>query len=175
MFKSESTSTILEIPRERHYTLGHEAFRQMCEHDPHQFFEIMASPAQQTFIAELIKQVELSVPDDDTELDLASIEVTVSRIGNQPFVIIKMPEVKAYVECIYVGIVSMMDINNPQDFPHPEISYFTLELGEGEQGESRIFCQWQGDTHYNLAEMGGNSSVSDFELLIKQRLEDITN
>jgi len=162
----------LEKPRERHYILGHEAFRQMCEQDPHQFFELMASPAQQDFVTELVSQVESNFPSDTTNLDSELIEVSTTLLEEKPLIIIKMPPAKAYVECVYVGIVSMMDVNRPQDFPKPEIGYFTLELGEGEEEECRMFCQWDGDIHYNLAEMSKNTTMNDFALVIKQRIDN---
>jgi hypothetical protein len=174
-FNGNTDMKYLETPRQRHYVLGHEAFRQMCEHDPHQFFELMASPAQQSFIKELVSQVELNFPIDVTVLDIDSIQVTTSLIDNRPLIIIKMPPAEAYVECVYVGIVSMMDINVPQSTPHPEICYFTLELGQGEEKdeECRVFCQWLGDTHYNLAEMSSSTSREEFALVIKQRIDQI--
>ena len=121
-------------------------------------------------IAELVKQVELNCPEDDTILDVASIKVSPSTVGKKPLLIIEMPQVQAYAECIYIGIVAMMDINNPEEFDYPEIRYFTLELGEGESRNCRIFCQWQDSTHYNLAEMDENTGIDDFILVINQRL-----
>jgi len=164
--------SILESPRERHYTLGHEAFRQLCEYDPHQFFERMVSGDSKDFISELIKQVELACPSDPTILDPDCISVTISRVGDKPFIVIKMPPAKAYVECVYVGVVGILDIHNPGATPHPEIRYYTLEVGEGEQDDCLFFCQWVGDTHYNLAELDNVVSMSDFAMLVSKRIED---
>ena len=169
----------MESPRKRHYVLGHEAFRQMCEHDPHQFFELMASTAQKTFISELVKQVEQSFPEDDTKLDVESMTVTVSKIDNWPCLIVKMPPAKAYVECELVGIVCLLEGESDPEISKPKIAYFTLEIGEGgnikegvggEFVECRLFCQWREDIHYNLAEMEKNVSIDDFSLMIKQSL-----
>ena len=170
MVDQQDPSEILDLPRERHYLLGHEAFRQLCEHDAHQFFERIASDNQNEFIAELVKQVESFCPDDETILDTSLIKVIPSTIGNKPVIIIQMPPVKAYVECIYVGIVANIDIATPQSIANPEIKYFTLELGESDSGDCEMFCEWQGSTHYNLAEMEQKTSVADFLLVIKQRL-----
>lgn len=161
---------VQNMPRERHYLLGHEAFRQMCEHDPYQFFERMVAPDAIHFISELIKQVELGCPNDNTLLDPNSVEVTPSTIANKPVLVIKMPPVEAFAECIYVGIVAMIDINNAKQAMDPEILYFTLELGEAEHDVCCMFCQWQEATHYNLAELDKNISVEDFLLVITQRL-----
>lgn len=164
----------LNKPRQRHYMLGHEAFRQMCEHDPHQFFEIMASSAQLTFIKELVSQVELNTPEDSTLLNSNQIKVTTSMIDNKPLMIIEMPTAKALVECVYVGIVCMIDINSSENTPRPEIRYFTLEIAENDDGESRMFCMWDEDSHYNLAEMDKATSSSDFALVIKQKLDQMS-
>ncbi|WP_196139041.1 hypothetical protein [Aliikangiella sp. G2MR2-5] len=162
---------MLDKPRERHYLLGHEAFRQFAESDPHQFFELMASDRQFDFVKELIARVEAACPTDETRILANQIKVSLSRIENYPLILIEMPEVRAYVECIYIGIVALMDLEKPDKNPCPEIGYFTLEAGEGSSGETRFFCQWDGDTHYNLAELAGEVSLSEFALLIKQRLD----
>lgn len=165
-------SKIFDIPRERHYTLGHEAFRQLCEYDPHQFFERMISEARLPFVSGLIKQVEVNCPDDSTELDPKSIKVTPSIIGKRPLLIIEMPPVAAYAECILVGIVLEIDVNRPEAVEKPNIHYFTFELGEGDGKPCKMFCQWLGDTHYNLGELDMNAGWQEFALVIQQRLGD---
>ncbi len=167
-------SKILDMPRERHYILGHEAFRQLCEYDPHQFFERMVSDARRPFVAELVRQVEANCPNDPTKLDPESIKATPSIIGKRPLLIIEMPPVAAYAECILVGIVLEIDVNQPDAIEKPEIHYFTLELGEGEQDSCKMFCQWQQDTHYNLGELNNDAGWQEFALVIQQRLgEDL--
>jgi hypothetical protein len=165
-------SEILDMPRERHYTLGHEAFRQLCEYDPHQFFERMASDACLPFVSELIRQVEANCPNDPTVLEAESIKVTPTVIGKRPLLIIQMPPVAAYAECILVGIVLEIDINQPNVAEKPDIHYFTFELGEGDDDDCKMFCQWQGDTHYNLGELNKNAGWQEFALVIQQRLGD---
>lgn len=159
-----------EMPRERHYALGHEVFRQFAESNPHQFFEIMASEKRTEFLSMVIERVYEACPSDNTELAVEDIEVTTSRLENYPLVIIKMPEVKAYVEAIYVAVLGLFDVQNLAESEAPEIGYFTLEIGEGETGAQNYFCQWQGDTHYNLAELDDNLSIETFTYLIEQRL-----
>ncbi len=167
---------ILDMPRERHYILGHEAFRQLCEYDPHQFFERMVSDALLPFVSELIRQVELNCPDDPTRLDPETIRVTPTVIGKRPLLIIEMPPVAAYAECILVGIVLEIDVNQPEAIEKPDIHYFTLELGEGEVEDKtcKMFCQWQENTHYNLGELDNNAGWQEFALVIQQRVgEDL--
>ncbi len=160
-----------ETPRERHYVLGHIALRQVCEQDPHYFFGVLASDDQTKFLANLISQVEENCPDDPSQIDATQIEVVPSRLGNKPVTLIKMPPAAAYAECIYIGVVSMMDMNKPEDYPDPEIQYFTLELGEGDEGLCSFFCQWDGEDHLNLAELESNISLDDFATIIGHRVE----
>jgi hypothetical protein len=165
---------ILDMPRQRHYILGHEAFRQLCEYDPHQFFERMVSDGHQIFVAELIRQVEANCPNDPTELDPTRIKVTPTVVGTRPLLIIEMPPVVAYAECIYVGIVLEIDVNQPEATEKPTIHYFTFELGESDGDTCKMFCQWQEDTHYNLGELDKAAGWQEFALVIQQRLgEDL--
>lgn len=99
------------------------------------------------------------------------IEVTLSRIGNYPLVAFSMPQPKAYTECVYVALVSLLDANQPEATTQSEVACFTLELGEAGNGDvTRFFCQWKGDDHLNIAEMDKNCSLADFALVIKQRI-----
>ncbi|MBV1910325.1 MAG: hypothetical protein KUG78_13565 [Kangiellaceae bacterium] len=168
----EQTKNLLQTPRKRHYILGHEAFRQLCEYDPHQFFEKIASSEQQPFLSELVNQVVKACPDDVTKLNIDELSVTTSTIESYPFILISMPPIKAYAECIFVGIVALLDLSNPAMATQPEIGYFTLELGEGDNGECSMFCQWIGDTHYNLAEIEGQVSTEEFSMLVAKRISE---
>ena len=161
---------ISDTPRERHYTLGHEAFRQLCEYDPHQFFERMTSQDRLPFVTELVRQVELNCSNDPSKLDPQTIKAIPTVVGSKPLLIIEMPPVKAYAECLYVGIVLEININQPKLQQCPEIHYFTFELGQNENKLCKLFCQWQGDTHYNLGELDENAGLQEFMLVIQQRL-----
>ncbi|MCW8877340.1 MAG: hypothetical protein OQK04_16720 [Kangiellaceae bacterium] len=166
---------LLTKPRERHYILGHEAFRLFAEHNPHQFFAIMSSENRQEFISEMVARVEQNCPNDTTQLNPGDFEVTLSSVENYPLVVIALPKPEAYVECFYIGILALVDMQSNDINTQPEIAYFTIELGETEpdkQGSTigKMFCQWDEDTHYNLAELHGEVSVDEFQLLIAQRL-----
>ena len=168
---------ILDKPRERHYLLGHEGFRHMCESDPHQFFERMSTKEHSDrFVAALIEQVEKMAPEDETVLDANDVRVVISKVENKPLLLIVMPEAKAYIECVYVGILCHLDMKNPNLEEKPAIDYYTLELGEGEDGsECRMFCEWKGDTHYNLGEMERTATLEQFGMVIGQRAESVSN
>ena len=175
MSEKNTKQAILKEPRERHYVLGHIAFRQIVENDPHYFFGALSEHTQRQFLHNLIAQVEDNCPDDNTLISADDIEVELSRIANYPLVLIKMPAPKAYVECRYVGVLSMMDMSVPIPKDKPEINYFTLELGEGGDGECNFFCQWIGEQHCNLAEVESRCSLEEFATLISHRIESQLN
>ena len=163
---------MLNKPRQKHYVLGHEAFRLFAEHNRHQFFTMMSSTDRWTFIDDLISRINTSYPEDSSRLSSAEIEVQLSTVSNHPLVLIKMPQVQAYCEAVYVGILGLFDLNNPQATPDPEIGYFTYEIGQGlDDEEVYFFCQWDDGTHHVLGEMDSNISLEDFSLLIQQRFE----
>lgn len=170
----EQFELTFQEPRERHYVMAHYAFRQICLDDSHYFFSLMASDQQVQFIENIIGQVEDNCPEDVTELKAEDFEVITSRMANHPIVLIKMPTPKAYVEALYVGVVSTLDLTQPAEEQSPEIHYYTLELGQGEQGNSFFFCQWNEDSHLNLGEIQDSCSLETFATLIEQR-EELAN
>jgi len=161
----------LEDPRERHYVMAHYAFRQICLDDSYYFFSLMASEDKSQFIENLIEQVESNCPEDDTQLSVEDFEIVTSRVGDHPIVLIKMPDPKAYVEALYVGVVSTLDLTQPFEDQDPQVSYFTLELGEGDEGASFFFCEWKNDNHLNLGEIQGSCTLEAFATLVEQRME----
>ena len=169
--RKTNKNEILDVPRAGHYILAHQAIRQICQSDPHNFFGLIASDEQQSYIQFMIDQVAENNPEDPPDFSAGDLQVTISRIGHYPMIMFTMPEPKAYTECIHIAIVLMIDGEAPNVDPSPEIKYFTLELGEAENyGEARFFCQWQGDDHLNIGEMDNNSNIGDFALAIKQRI-----
>ncbi|TQV72330.1 hypothetical protein FLL45_19120 [Aliikangiella marina] len=163
----------LNEPRERHYVMAHYAFRQICLDDSDYFFSLMASNHQQQFLNNLIQQVESNCPDDTTTLQATDFDVVTSRAGDHPLVLIKMPPPQAHAEAAFVGVVSTLDLTTPLDEQSPEVRYFTLELGEGEQGACFFFCQWHLDNHLNLGELQGECTREAFATLIEQRMEQL--
>ncbi len=162
---------VLNKPRKRHYLLAHEAFRQMCEHDPLQFFQIMASNNKMEFLVELINQVEAGSPDDPCDLAIDDFTIETGLAAEKPIIIIKMPTPKAYVECFYVGVVLLQNSTPTEGSAHSMIKYYTLELGQGENGDCRTFCMWEGEVHYCLAELADDTEVDEFNLLISHHLD----
>ena len=164
-----------EDPRERHYVMAHYALRQICMDDSYYFFSLMASDERSRFIENLIEQVESNCPDDDTKLVASEFQIVTSRVGDHPIVLIQMPVPEAYVEAVYVGVVSSLDLTKPFEDQSPEVSYYTLELGEGEGGNSFFFCQWKDDSHLNLGEIEGSCTLEAFATLVEQRVEMMEN
>lgn len=158
-------------PRGIHYIFAHQAIRQICQQEPQHFFSAIASDEQQAYVQFMIDQVIKLSPEEAPDFSAADIQVTITRIGHYPMVVFTMPEPKAYTECTYIAIVSMMDCTKPEDYPFPEIKCFTLELGEAENEEDiYFFCQWQDDDHFTIGEMDNKSNIGDFALVIKQQI-----
>lgn len=169
--KNKDQKKILESPRGGHYIFAHQAIRQICQPDPEQFFGYMASDEQLAYLQFMLDQVANLNSEEAPDFSAEEIEVTLSRIGHYPLLVFSMPQPKAYTECVYVALVSLLDGNHPEATPQPEVACFTLELGEAENGDvTRFFCQWQDDDHLNIAEMDKNCSLADFALAIKQRI-----
>lgn len=162
----------LAQPRAGHYLFAHQAVRGICRSDPHQFFGVLASDQQQGYLQAMIDQVAEHSPEDPPDFTSQDLQVTLTRIGRFPMVVFSMPAPKAYAECQHVAMVAMLDAGNPGDDPSPEVNCFTLELGEGDDGQdSFFFCQWLDDDHLNIGEMDIRSTISDFALAIKQRID----
>ncbi len=162
----------LTTPRAGHYLFAHQAIRQICQSDPHQFFGVIASDEQQSYLQFMIDQVAEQSPEDAPDFSAQDIRVTITRIGHYPMVVFSMPEPKAYAECLQVAIVLLIDGSNPEDYPFPEIKCFTLELGEAANKEDTFFfCQWQDDDHLNIGELDIKSTIGDFALAIKQQID----
>lgn len=170
--KKKKENEKLAMPRGGHYIFAHQALRQICQSEPHEFFSTIASGEQQAYLQFMIDQVAQHSPDDAPDFSAQDIQVTITRIGHYPMVVFTMPEPKAYAECLHVALVLLIDANNPDADPFPEINCFTLELGEAEnKDDTFFFCQWQDDDHLNIGEMDINSTIGDFALAIKQRID----
>ena len=74
-----------------------------------------------------------------------------------------------------MGVVSILDMNLPIPKENPEVKYFTLELGEGAEGNCNFFCEWIGEQHCNLAEVQNDCSIEEFATLISHRVESVLN
>jgi len=166
----DSLNNPKEAARERHYVMAHHAFRQIAEQDSHYFFSLMASQEREAFVANLIGQVENNCPDDTTVLRAQDFRVTPTRIANYPLVLIEMPVPEAYTEALFVAVVAMVDLTQTDATATPTIGYYTLELGEGEDGDCYFLCQWQDGNHLNLAEISSQCSATEFAMLVEQHL-----
>ena len=172
MFWKKKQQEKLATPRRGHYIFAHQAVRQFCQSDPHQFFGTIASDEQLAYLQFMIDQVAEHNPEDAPDFSAQDIQVTMTRIGHYPLIVFTMPEPKAYAECLHVALVAMIDANKPEDYPFPETKCFTLELGEADNKEDTFFfCQWQDDDHLNISEMDIKSMIGDFALAIKQQVD----
>ncbi|NVJ59569.1 MAG: hypothetical protein HWE27_04220 [Gammaproteobacteria bacterium] len=160
-----TTNTITE-PRHSHYFLGHEAFRQAAEQDLEMFFKIMASDVREKFIEQVIQQTN-QLPGNGEVFTQQQLSFYPCSIDSHMTMIIQLPEPKAYIECFYCAVVSSKALTEVDDDHTGKFDFFTLELGEGDDNQNcSMFCKWEGDTHFNLAEVSLGLSVSEFSELI---------
>ncbi|WMS89174.1 hypothetical protein [Pleionea litopenaei] len=160
---------INEEPRHSHYLLGHEAFRQAAEQDPEFFFHMMGSEQQANAVAQLVERVK-SIANDGIDYDLNDFKVQLTQVEQRPTVIIQLPLPQAYIECLYLAVVSQHEFSELQNMEGKEhkISYYTLELMEREDGGSGFaFCTWEGESHFFLAELDADANMLNFVELIK--------
>ncbi len=162
-------------PRQKHYILGHEAFRLFAENQPEPFFSLMASNDHKIFINDLINQINTNYPQDSSQLNADDLSVSIFAPNQQPLVVIKMPPVEAYCECIFVGILANFKFNsdnfsNSSNSSNKTISCYTLEKAKGNHGDVSLFCQWNKDMHVVIAEIGSKISADSFALLIEQQI-----
>ena len=106
--KKKAQKKILESPRGGHYIFAHQAIRQICQPDPEKFFGYMASDEQLAYLQFMLDQVANLNPEQVPDFSAEEIEVTLSRIGNHPLLVFGMPQPKAYTECVYVALVSLL-------------------------------------------------------------------
>lgn len=156
-----------DMPREDHYALGHEVLRYAAEENPELFFMAMGREDVASFLQRIIDRVE----DVCGECSFSPEDLNVSNItlDDIPCLIIQLPPVKAYAECIYVGVVLLK--NDSDDWvDSSSMRYFTLEMGEGDDGDVVFFCEWLEGAHCNISEESLSTSKEEFAELISNRL-----
>jgi hypothetical protein len=172
---------INQKPRKAYYLLAHEAFRLMAENNPEQFFQLMASEHQSEVINQLIAKVDSLCAEEPCDITSEDVAVKLTQINHLPTILLSLPEPKGYVECFYVAIIGLFAADKTEQSKtddskaNQQIAYFTIELAESEHNQQQTcasFCQWQGDTHFNLAELELGCTLESFELLLGQRLSE---
>lgn len=179
--RSESHKIYAEQPRKKHYAFAHIALRKICEQDPQYFFAVMSSDEQTDYIQHIVQQVTEKYPEDQAPLFVNEILVNITHVDNHPLLLFTMPRVSAFAECIYVGIVLLVDMYQTPRDEQASIRYFTLEIAEsapldqqGGQQACGIFAEWQAAGHVNIGQVSSDSSRDEFSMLIAHHLSSST-
>jgi len=132
-------------PRPFYYVLGHVALRDIAMSDPRRFLEIVSGDGSADFFRRVWDQVQTDVAPDD-EIPMESIQCDVYGLeGGRNLAVINMPAPERIAEPFFVAVL----VDKPTKLfgflpRRAGCRYFTLELGEDEQGERlAVFCEWQ--------------------------------
>lgn len=155
--------------RDHHYVLAHIALREACESDPQQFFSLLASPDAGSLISHLWEQVCSNLADEPENMDMATLQIAPCQVRGARAVLIVMPEARRIAEAIMVLVVEI-DAMAGLDASSLPFRYFTLELGEGEEGNPcGVFSEWAGSTHLNYGS-GLLPDAEGFRLWVENHL-----
>jgi hypothetical protein len=157
-------------PREHHYVFAHDAVREICQEDPVRFFDLIASPERDEFLAWLWTTVEERVERPVVDIDLHQLAVITTRLKHRPAIVIRMPAAIAPTEAHLVGMVLGESPEGAAAGSGVSLRYFTLERGDSVDGTSRtVLCEWVEGTHRNYGE-GPPPDVDAFAKAVEARL-----
>lgn len=135
--------------RDHHYVLAHIALRQACESDPEQFFSLMESGQGGGLMAHLWEQVCGNSEAEPQGIEISTLQIALCQVKGSRAVLIVMPEARRIAEAIMILVVEAPAIPG-MEASHLPFRYFTLELGEGENGAPcGVFSEWAGNSHLN--------------------------
>lgn len=144
-----------QAPRCSHYTFAHLAFRTVALGDPHTVLAVLADDTEgRAFLVRLLESVaeDCKKRERGPHLSIDEVSIHCARVGTYPAVAIEFPEPQAYTECYLVCLVNLSDPDAVGMTPAPP-RYFTLELGEGEEGDQiTILGEWDGSGHLHHGE-----------------------
>ena len=135
--------------RDHHYVFAHIALREACESDPQQFFSMLESPEPGRLLGHLWQQVCDNIEGSPEDIEMTTIQIAPCQVLGARAVLIVMPEARRIAEAIMVLVVETHAIEGMESASLP-FRYFTLELGEDDQGlPCGVFAEWAGHSHLN--------------------------
>ena len=146
-------------PRPQYYVFAHYILRDATYELGAIMPGVLLSDDREKFLREMWDQAAQAVQQTDAKEKVdpyPGVDVIPLRAGNFPCVVMKMPEPKGVTECYFVGVVAHMDLSKDEK-PNEQtpMSYFTLELGVGEDLKTprTVLCEWSKDgTHSNFGD-----------------------
>jgi len=174
IWNRKRSSKFLGKPRDHHYAFAHFVARQICEQDPLEFFGLVGSPEQEGFVAWLWQVTEQQVGRPIADIDTSQLRVVTCRIHDCPMIVFEMPEARAWVEALYVGIVLTRIPAVAEDTSDVAFRHFTLELSQGTGGASTsVLCEWAGESHRNFGE-GPQATLEAFVAAVRERIAAVS-
>jgi hypothetical protein len=159
-----------------HYDFGHVVLREMCSHNPMAFFQVMATPGKDDFLANLWRiTCERCDAQGPASFSYKDVAVDPARIDDYPVILVTMPRPKVMTEAFYIAVVLLTPIeqivagNIPEK---PSFGYYTLELGIApDESEYTMLCSWIDGKHINLGE-GPEAELSAFLQAVSEKLHN---
>lgn len=164
-------------PRPFYYVLAHVALRELAMSDPGRFLEAVSGDGASLFLQQIWDRVRADVaPDKEIPTELIRCNVD-NLAGGRHLAVINMPTPGRITEAFFVAAL----VDQPAKHlgfltRRPTCRYFTLELGESDEGEPEtIFCEWLRDkggvSHHNYGpiQSGGRDG---FVYAIRSMIED---
>jgi len=163
-----------KVPEKRtshHYVLAHFALRQVAFDNPYAFFAIMASPKRQDFLDSVWKNLcrNFDEKQGTAHFTVRDLEITTTRLGDYPTVLIQMPKPyfppEAYMVCVVLKVPVQQLSTQPKN---PAVLYYTLERGMNMDGSERtVFCGWNRESHFNCGP-GPEANAAAFLAQVQQ-------
>lgn len=151
--RKKETQAARSEPRDHHYFFAHYTVREVCAHDPMEFFAIIASPEQERFVAWLWQTTEKRIGRPITDVEPSQMTITTCRVKESPAVILKMPSPVAASEAHLVGVLLTGLQQAAESEAEPGFRYFTLEHGVKLDRTTRtVLCEWDEAGHKNFGD-----------------------
>lgn len=163
-WNKKRTQAVHREPRDHHYVFAHQIVRDVCTHDPLQFFAVIGSPEREKYIEWLWQMTEKRIGMPVADVAPGEMTVTTCRVKDSPTVVFKMPAPLASAEAHFIGVVltgfpQLADSKDAATF-----RYFTLEHGLNLDGTIRtVMCEWVQNSHHNF----GDGPVPTVEAFIE--------
>lgn len=135
----------------QHYYFVHRALPQLLQENTSYYVNGLASEEGPDFLNRVWQKCGEINNENSPSTGLNRFTVKIS--DDCYAVVIRMPEPEDFTEAYYSAIVYWPNRPSGPEGGEPNYRYFTLELGEAEDGShNTMLCEWQGGRHGNFGE-----------------------
>jgi hypothetical protein len=156
------------------YFFGHVVLREICDHNPLAFFQVLASPGKDDFLENLWR-ITCNRCDEQGPAWFSHRDIAIGTvmIDDYPVILVTMPRPKVMTEVFFVAVVlltPMEQIVSGNIQGKPSFGYYTLELGTApDASEYTMLCSWVEGKHVNFGE-GPEAEPSAFLRAVAEKL-----